>query len=96
MSDHEEAAPGFEIPFYVALTQRVLIAGIPRTYFYIIGTLCLALSLPMQAPFVGIPLWVLLYVPAVYLTKNDPYFLSVMIRSIKHSVFTGSGGTLEG
>jgi type IV secretory pathway TrbD component len=96
MATHEEAETAFEIPFYVALTQRVLIAGVPRTYFYIIGTLCLALSLPMQAPLVGIPLWFVLYIPAMVLSKNDPYFLSVIVRSIKHSVFTGMSGTLEG
>lgn len=96
MTQNEEAAEGFEIPFYVALTQRVLIAGVPRTYFYLIGTVCLALSLPMQAPLVGLPLWLILYLPAVYLTKQDPYFLPVILRSIKHSIFTGRAGTLEG
>ncbi len=96
MPQNEETAEGFEIPFYVALTQCVLVAGVPRTYFYIIGTICLALSLPMQAPLVGIPLWFILHLPAFYLTKRDPYFLSVIIRSIKHSVFTGRSGTLEG
>ncbi len=96
MPQDEENAEGFEIPFYVALTQRVLIAGVPRAYFYIIGTICLALSLPMQAPLVGIPLWFALHLPALYLTKQDPYFLPVIIRSIKHSVFTGRSGMLEG
>ncbi len=96
MMRHDDIAEGFEIPFYVALTQRVLIAGVPRTFFYLLGTVCLALSLPMQAPMVGIPLWFVLYLPAVYLTKLDPYFLPVMLRSIKHSIFTGKDGTLEG
>ncbi len=96
MAQNEDTAEGFEIPFYVALTQRVLIAGVPRGFFYIISTVCLALSLPLQAPLVGVPLWFLLYLPAMYLTKQDPYFLSVIIRSIKHSIFTGRAGTLEG
>jgi type IV secretory pathway TrbD component len=96
MGQNDEAADGFEIPLYVALTQRVLIAGIPRSYFYIIGTVCLALSLPMQAPLVGIPLWFVLYLPAMYLTQLDPYFIPVFLRSVKHALFTGRDGVLEG
>ena len=92
----EDSAPGFEIPFYTAMTQRVLVAGVPRTYFYLITTVCLALSLPLQAPLVGIPVWLALYLPGAYLTKLDPYFLPVILRSVKHAIFTGRSGVLEG
>ncbi len=96
MAQNEDIAEGFEIPLHVALTQQVLIAGVPRMQFYIVGVVCLVITLSLHQPLVGIPLWCALHFPSVYLAKRDPYFLAVFFRSFKHSWFTRKSGGLEG
>lgn len=96
MNDQTENIEGYEIPLYVALTQRITIAGLPRTYFYFIAIICTAITIGLKVPFVGIPLWFALHIPGVWLTNQDPYFFSVLARSTKLSIFTGRSGILEG
>lgn len=96
MSLEDENVEGFEIPLHVALTQRVLIWGVPRTQFYIVGVVCLVIGLSLHQPLIGGSLWLVWFFSSQFLTKRDPYFFVVFFRAFKHVLHTWRSGGLEG
>jgi type IV secretory pathway TrbD component len=75
--------PGYELPFHGALSEPITIAGAPRTAAILIGTLTAVLCLGLQAPWLGLPLGLVLYGGVVWATKRDPYALEVLQRHIR-------------
>lgn len=72
---------GFEVPIHRSLTQPILIAGVPRDYALLNGTLTAALLFGMQTVF-ALPLGLAAHVLAVGLTKKDPQFLQTFKRHL--------------
>lgn len=80
------ATPGYRIVIHHSLTQPILLAGVPRRFAILNGTFCAAFVLGLQAVFT-IPIFVVLHLVAVYLTKKDPYFFEVMLRHLRQKTF---------
>jgi type IV secretory pathway TrbD component len=77
----------FEIPVHRALSEPVLLAGVPRAGAILIGTLAAALGLGLRMWLVGALFWLVSHGLAVWLTKRDPAFLEVARRHLKHRSF---------
>lgn len=80
------ATPGYRIAIHNSLTQPILMAGVPRRFAILNGTLCAAFVLGLQA-IMTLPIFLLVHGVAVYLTKKDPYFFDVMVRHLRQKTF---------
>jgi type IV secretion system protein VirB3 len=73
---------GFETPLHHALTDPILLGGVPRAMAIYIGTLAAALCLGMQMWVTGVVLWVVFHTMAVFAAKRDPQFGEVIVRHL--------------
>ena len=76
--------PGYEVPLHRSLTEPVLIAGAPRSFTILNGTLSAAVGLGLRLWVAGLVLWTLSHVIAVWVTRKDPAFLVVLSRHARH------------
>ena len=76
--------PGYEGPLHRSLTEPVLIAGAPRSFTILNGTLSAAVGLGLRLWFAGLVLWTLSHAIAVWVTRKDPAFLLVLSRHARH------------
>ncbi|NCX94350.1 MAG: ABC transporter substrate-binding protein [Gammaproteobacteria bacterium] len=76
------ATPGFLIPVHSALTTPLLVAGAPRQFSLMNGTLCAAVGLGLQSWLI-VPICLVIQIIAIALTKKDPYFFQIMVRHIR-------------
>ena len=73
---------GFEIPIHRALTQQIMIGGVPREIAILNGTLTAALVLGMHS-IIGLPLGLVIHIASAALSKKDPQFFQTFRRQIK-------------
>jgi type IV secretion system protein TrbD len=76
--------PGYEVPMHRSLTEPVLIAGAPRSFAILNGTLSAAVGLGLRLWVVGVVLWLAGHAVAVWVTRKDPAFLAVLSRYARH------------
>ena len=76
--------PGYEVPLHRSLTEPVLIAGAPRSFTILNGTLSAAVGLGLRLWFAGLVLWTVSHAIAVWVTRKDPAFLTVLSRHARH------------
>jgi len=76
--------PGFEVPLHRSLTEPILLAGAPRAITIINGTLAASIGLGLRLWVAGIMLWFVAHMIAVWATRNDPSFVDVLSRHIRH------------
>ncbi|WP_339635755.1 VirB3 family type IV secretion system protein [uncultured Sneathiella sp.] len=76
--------PGFEVPLHRSLTEPILLAGAPRALTILNGTLAAAVGLGLRLWLVGILLWFIAHMVAVWATRKDPAFAQVLARHIRH------------
>ena len=74
---------GFEVPLHRALTEPILLAGVPRAIAILNGTLAAAIGLGLQMWLVGLALWILGHSLSVVATKRDPDFGPVLGRHLR-------------
>ena len=74
---------GFDVPLHRALTEAILLAGVPRAIAIINGTLAAVLGLGLQMWLAGILFWVAGHSLAVFAAKRDPDFAPVLARHLK-------------
>ena len=77
------ATPGFEAPVHRALTEPVLLAGAPRAYAILNGTLAAAIGLGLRLWFAGLALWLIGQAFGVWAAKRDPHFVEVARRHVR-------------
>jgi type IV secretory pathway TrbD component len=77
---------GFEVPIHRSLTQVILIAGVPREFALLNGTLTAALVFGMHSLF-ALPLGIIAHMFAVRLTKRDPQFMQTFRRHLHQKEF---------
>lgn len=77
---------GYEIPIHRALTEEIMMAGVPRNLAIINTTMGAALGLGLHSWF-AVPAFVVIHILAVYATKNDPQFLDCFRRHIQHKSY---------
>ena len=75
--------PGFVIPVHQALTEPILLAGAPRSIAILNGTLAAAIGLGLQLWLIGLLIWIVGHLAAVWAAKRDPLFVDVVHRHIR-------------
>ncbi len=75
---------GFEVPLHRALTEPILLAGVPRQLAILNGTLAAAIGLGLQQWIMGIVLWVAVQGMGALLARYDPAFPEVLARHLRH------------
>jgi type IV secretion system protein TrbD len=86
----EESIEGFMAPVHRSLTEPILLAGAPRALAIINGTVSAALGLGLRLWIVGIVLWAVGHMAAVWAAKRDPDFVEVVRRHVRYPAHLGS------
>lgn len=76
--------PGYEVVLHRALTEPILIAGAPRSFAILNGTLAAAIGVGLRVWIAGALIWVIGHGIAVWVTRKDPAFLTVLSRHARH------------
>jgi type IV secretory pathway TrbD component len=79
----DEPVPGFMAPVHRALTEPILLGGAPRSVAILNGTLAAALGLGLRLWLVGIVLWAIGHLAAVWAARRDPLFVEVVRRHLR-------------
>lgn len=79
----DDLVPGFTITVHRALTEPILLGGAPRTIAIANGTLAAAVGLGLQLWPVGLLMWIISHVAAVWAAKRDPLFVDVVRRHVR-------------
>lgn len=78
--------PDCTVPVYRALTEPMLLAGVPRAVAIVNGTAWGALGLGLHwLP--AIPLGILAHLGAAWLTKRDPQWSDVLLAHLRRHSF---------
>jgi type IV secretion system protein VirB3 len=72
--------PGFEVVLHRSLTEPILLAGAPRSFAILNGTLAASIGLGLRLWLVGLAVWLIGHAIAVWVTRKDPAFLTVLSR----------------
>ena len=76
--------PGFEVVLHRSLTEPVLLAGAPRSFAILNGTLAASVGLGLRLWLAGMMIWLIGHAVAVWVTRKDPAFLTVLSRHVRH------------
>ena len=83
MSAPDTFAAGFEVPLHRSLTEPILLGGAPRAIAIMNGTLAGAVGLGLRLWLVGIAIWAIGHIAAVWAAKRDPLFVEVGRRHLR-------------
>jgi type IV secretion system protein VirB3 len=75
--------PGFTVPVHRALIEPILLGGAPRSIAIVNGTLAAALGLGLRLWLVGLGVWAVGHLLAVWAARRDPQFVDVVRRHIR-------------
>jgi len=84
MRDQPSLVPGYEVALHRALTEPILIAGAPRSFAILNGTLAAAIGVGLRVWIAGAVIWLCGHALAVWVTRKDPAFLTVLSRHARH------------
>lgn len=73
---------GWDVPVAGALTQPVLMAGLPRDYAILNGTLATVIGLALKLWPLGLLWWAAAHGLGLLMTRADPCFLAVLRRHL--------------
>jgi type IV secretion system protein VirB3 len=76
--------PGYEVVLHRALTEPILLAGAPRSFAILNGTLAASIGLGLRLWIAGGVIWLVGHAVAVWVTRKDPAFLTVLSRHARH------------
>ncbi|MEH3046653.1 VirB3 family type IV secretion system protein [Sphingomonas adhaesiva] len=83
VSDPAGEVPGFTVPVHRALTEPILLGGAPRAVAIMNGTLAGAVGLGLRLWLLGLAIWVVGHMAAVWAAKRDPLFVDVVRRHLR-------------
>jgi len=89
MLETADPVPGFTAPVHRALTEPILLAGAPRAVAIANGTLAAAVGLGLRLWVVGIVIWLIGHVAAVWAAKRDAQFVDVTRRHLRYPAHLG-------
>ncbi|URI16151.1 VirB3 family type IV secretion system protein [Brevundimonas albigilva] len=75
--------PGFTVPVHRALTEHILLGGAPRALAIMNGTLAGAIGLGLRLWLIGLAIWAIGHIAAVWAAKRDPLFVEVGRRHLR-------------
>lgn len=81
--------PGYQVKLHQALIMPILLGGAPRRFAILNGTIGAAFVLGMHLLYL-LPLFIILHIVAVLMTKRDPYFFEIMLRHIRKKTYYDS------
>ena len=81
--DSASEVPGYAVPVHRALTEHILLGGAPRSIAILNGTLAAALGLGLRLWLVGLAIWAIGHLAAVWAAKRDPMFVDVVRRHLR-------------
>ena len=84
MLSHHLPISGYEVTLHRALTESILIAGVPRSFAILNGTLAASIGLGLRLWIPGLLIWLAGHAVAVWVTRKDPAFLIVLSRHARH------------
>jgi type IV secretion system protein TrbD len=84
MRGQPSASPGYDVVLHRALTEPILIAGAPRSFAILNGTLAAAIGVGLRVWIAGALIWLIGHATAVWVTRKDPAFLTVLSRHARH------------
>jgi type IV secretory pathway TrbD component len=73
---------GWEIPIAQGLAEPVLLAGMPREYAILMGTVALVLGLALRIWWLGFIWWALAQAVGLYAARADKRFFDVLRRHV--------------
>ena len=79
----DEPVPGFIVPLHRALTEPILLGGAPRSIAILNGTMAAVLGLGLRLWLVGLVLWAIGHLAAVWAARRDPLFAEVVRRHLR-------------
>lgn len=85
----ETEIPGFISPVHRALTEPILLGGAPRTLAIINGTLAAAIGLGLRLWVVGLVVWLVGHLLAVWAAKRDAQIVDVARRHLRFPTWFG-------
>ena len=85
----DEPAVGFYAPVRRSLTEPILMAGAPRAVAIINGTLAAALGLGLRLWILGVVVWAIGHMAAVWAARRDPAFVDVVRRHLRYPAHLG-------
>ncbi|MBO6675599.1 MAG: VirB3 family type IV secretion system protein [Rhizobiales bacterium] len=88
MSDATDI-PGFTAPVHRALTEPILLGGAPRAIAIANGTIAAAVGLGLRLWLVGLALWAIGHMLAVYAAKRDAQIADVARRHLRYPTWMG-------
>jgi type IV secretion system protein TrbD len=83
LSEFMNEVPGFTVPVHRALTEHILLGGAPRAIAILNGTLAAAIGLGLRLWLVGLGIWLVGHLAAVWAAKRDPQFVDVVRRHLR-------------
>ena len=84
MLGQPSSVPGFEVVLHRSLTEPILLAGAPRSFAILNGTLAASIGLGLRLWIPGLIVWLAGHTLAVWVTRKDPAFLMVLSRHARH------------
>ena len=88
MSDPTDI-PGFTAPVHRAISEPILLGGAPRTIAIANGTIAAAVGLGLRLWLVGLVLWAMGHMLAVYAAKRDAQIADVARRHLRYPTWMG-------
>jgi type IV secretion system protein VirB3 len=86
----EERVAGYFAPVHRSLTEPILLAGAPRAFAILNGTISAALGLGLRLWLAGLVLWLVAHMAAVWAAKRDPDFVEVARRHVRYPAHFGA------
>lgn len=90
MTAGTEPLPGFDVPVHRALTEPILLAGVPRAIAILNGTLAAAIGLGLRLWIVGLVLGFVGHGAAAWAARRDPLFVDVVRRHLRYPTHLGA------
>lgn len=87
MSDVGLSPAGYEVPVATALTQPVLMGGLPREYAILNGTVAVVIGLALKLWPLGLVWWALAHAIGIAATRADPRFWPVLRRHLAQPAY---------
>ncbi len=81
--DQVGEVPGYTVPLHRSLAEPILLGGAPRAIAIMNGTLAGAIGLGLRLWLVGLAIWAVGHVAAVWTAKRDPLFVDVVRRHLR-------------
>ncbi|MNU27035.1 Type IV secretory pathway, VirB3-like protein [compost metagenome] len=73
---------GWDLPLTTALTEPVLMAGMPREYAVAMGTIAMVLGLALRLWWLGLAWWAVAHAVGLWAARSDRRFFDVLRRHL--------------